>query len=210
MRLYVYDHCPFCTRARLALGLKKLPFDLSIIMEGDVETPTRLIGKKMVPILETADGSHMGESLDIVHYVDGLSGPRLFEGTDAALDAWAKDAWPVILKLVIPRFTKGDFPELATPHAREAYRLREEQAFGDLEALMAGTPDFIAALAPKLEALAPLLAGRTAPSLSDITLWPLLRALSLVKGLPFPAAVFAYMKRLETDGGVPLLFDQAR
>ncbi|GGF89230.1 glutaredoxin 2 [Azorhizobium oxalatiphilum] len=209
MKLYVYDHCPFCTRARLAFGLKKQPFDLAIIMEGDVETPTRLVGKKMVPILQKDDGTSMGESLDIVAYVDGLSGERLFAGKDEAVDAWAKDAWPLLLKLIIPRFTKGDFPELATPEAREAYRLREEKAFGDLEALMAGTPGFIAELGPKLEALASLLEGRTAVSLSDITLWPLLRSLSIVKGVSFPTPVFVYMKRLESEGGVPLLFDQA-
>ena len=25
MKLYVYDHCPFCVRARMIFGLKNLP-----------------------------------------------------------------------------------------------------------------------------------------------------------------------------------------
>lgn len=25
MKLYVYDHCPFCTKARMIFGLKSLP-----------------------------------------------------------------------------------------------------------------------------------------------------------------------------------------
>jgi glutaredoxin 2 len=66
MKLYIYEHCPFCARARMIFGLKGLPVDLQVIMEGDVETPIRLIGKKVVPILEKADGTFMSESLEIV------------------------------------------------------------------------------------------------------------------------------------------------
>lgn len=73
MKLYVYEHCPFCIRARMIFGLKQIDFDLGIIMEGDIDTPTKMIGKKMVPILQKDDGSYMGESLDIVSYVDQLS-----------------------------------------------------------------------------------------------------------------------------------------
>ena len=28
MNLYVYDHCPFCVRARMIFGLKNLPVEL--------------------------------------------------------------------------------------------------------------------------------------------------------------------------------------
>ncbi|VTP68106.1 Glutaredoxin-2 [Leclercia adecarboxylata] len=28
MKLYVYEHCPFCIRARMIFGLKKVPFEL--------------------------------------------------------------------------------------------------------------------------------------------------------------------------------------
>ncbi|WP_127088224.1 glutaredoxin 2 [Aquabacter cavernae] len=209
MRLHIYEHCPFCTRARLAFGLKDVPVDLSVILEGDAETPIRMIGKKAVPILEKDDGSFMGESLDIVRFVDHLGTP-LFDGpADPALDAWIDDAWKPGLKLFIPRFTKGDFAEMATPDAREAYRAREERAFGDLDALMADTPALLAQMQPKLDALAPLLEGRSAIGISDIKLWPVLRSLSIVKGLTFPAPVRAYAEDLSVRGKVPLLFDQA-
>ncbi|TCQ97970.1 glutathione S-transferase N-terminal domain-containing protein [Neorhizobium sp. JUb45] len=59
MKLYIYEHCPFCTRARLALGVKNIPYETVIVMEGDAETPTRLIGKKAVPILERPDELHL-------------------------------------------------------------------------------------------------------------------------------------------------------
>lgn len=210
MKLYIYEHCPFCTRARMIFGLKGLPVELEVIMEGDAETPTRLIGKKAVPILTKDDGSHMGESLDIVRYVDSLGTPLLTAAQDPALDAWGKDAWSPALKLFIPRFTEGDFAELVTPQAREAYRLREEKAFGDLDALRAQTPALLEELNDKLNALDPLLRDRNEVGYSDITLWPVLRSLSIVKGLQFPEAVRSYMDRLAVHSGVPLLFGQAR
>ena len=210
MKLYIYEHCPFCSRARLALGLKDLAFETVVVMEDDAATPTRLVGKKAVPILEKPDGAHMGESLDIVRYIDTLGTPMFDGAPEVALDAWGDAAWPLALKLFIPRFTEGDFAELATPAAREAYRQREERAFGDLDALRADSARYIGKMNTKLETLAPLLAGREAIGISDVKLWPILRSLSIVDGLQFPPAVRAYMERLAAAGKVPLLFEQAR
>lgn len=209
MKLYIYEHCPFCTRARLALGMKNIPYETVIVMEGDAETPTRLIGKKAVPILERPDGSHMGESLDIVHFIDQLETP-IFDGpANEALDAWGTDAWRLGLKLFIPRFTKAQFAELATPQAREAYRLREEKAFGNLDDLLADSPAFVTEMNVKLKVLAGLLDSHHVSGISDIKLWPILRSLSIVKGLEFPSAVQGYMETIEKAAGVNLLFDQA-
>lgn len=52
MKLFIYQHCPFCLRAQMIVGLKSLPVDIDIIMEGDAETPTRMVGRKVVPILQ--------------------------------------------------------------------------------------------------------------------------------------------------------------
>ena len=78
MKLHVYDHCPYCVRARMALGLKGIPFEMRVQLNDDEATPISMIGKKMLPILEDAEG-FMGESLDIVAKVDAMTGPRLFE-----------------------------------------------------------------------------------------------------------------------------------
>ncbi|WP_367598493.1 glutaredoxin 2 [Pseudomonas fulva] len=209
MKLYIYEHCPFCTRARMIFGLKGLPVDLRVIMEGDAETPTRLIGKKAVPILEKDDGTHMGESLDIVRYVDAIGTPILVAPQSEALDAWVKEVWPTALKLFIPRFVEGDFAEVATPAARQAYRLREEHAFGNLDELRNITPMLVGQIEPMLEALEPLLT-RKVIGINDITLWPVLRSLSIVGAVTFPDAVRAYMDRLSQECGVPLLFEQSR
>ena len=39
MKLYIYEHCPFCTRARMIFGLKSLPVELSVVLEGDARGP---------------------------------------------------------------------------------------------------------------------------------------------------------------------------
>lgn len=206
MKLYIYEHCPFCTRARMMVGLKRLPVTTEVIMEGDAETPIRLIGKKAVPILRKEDGSRIGESLDIVRYLDSLGPTALLAPQDPALDAWVKEVWPTALKLFIPRFVEGDFAEIATPEARQAYRQREERAFGELEMLREATPKLLASIQPMLEALAPLVAERKVLGINDITLWPVLRSLSIVREIEFPKLVRDYMERLSESCGVPLLF----
>ncbi|MCG8708182.1 glutaredoxin 2 [Brenneria sp. 4F2] len=210
MKLFIYEHCPFCVRARMIFGLKAIPFDLSVIMEGDVATPTRMVGRKVVPILQKDDGSFMPESMDIVHYVDNLHGPAIADQpVDAAIDAWCKAASGAIFKLAVPRFTKADFKELATPEAREAYRLREEKAFGDLDALLADTPTLVAEVQRQLERLEPLLAEKRDIATADFVLFPVLRCLSIVKSISFGPHTASYLKRLADASQVDLLTDLA-
>ena len=69
--VYVYDHCPFCVRVRLAFGLKGLKHEVRFLANDDIPTPTKLIGKKIAPIFtDEINGVKMGESLDIIEFVD--------------------------------------------------------------------------------------------------------------------------------------------
>lgn len=210
MKLFIYQHCPFCLRAQMIVGLKSLPVDIDIIMEGDAETPTRMVGRKVVPILQKEDGSYMPESMDIVHYLDSKQVPQVATGTvDAAIEAWCKQVSKSAFNLAVPRFTKGDFAELATPAAREAYRLREEKAFGDLEQLIADTPALLADVEPQLAALEPLVAERDTIDVTDFILFPVLRSLTIVKNIHFGDQVQAYLARVAGATGVSLLTEQA-
>ena len=53
----------------MALGLLNLPFKSVVLSYADEVTPVKLIGKKMLPILE-ANGIVMNESLDIMAFLD--------------------------------------------------------------------------------------------------------------------------------------------
>jgi hypothetical protein len=48
--LYVYDHCPFCVRVRLALGIKNVKHSVVFMANDDIPIPTKLVGKKIAPI----------------------------------------------------------------------------------------------------------------------------------------------------------------
>ena len=70
--LHLYDHCPFCIRVELVLGWKNIPYERKLYGYGDIEGPTKIIGKKMLPVLEYHDETgakkYMGESLDIISF----------------------------------------------------------------------------------------------------------------------------------------------
>ncbi|MBY4952672.1 glutathione S-transferase N-terminal domain-containing protein [Pantoea sp. DY-17] len=93
MKLYIYEHCPFCVRARMIFGIKKIPFELRVMSEADAETPTSMVGKKIAPILEKDDGTFMAGSRDIVHYVDGQCGGRFLKGTGNASSVNSRLSW---------------------------------------------------------------------------------------------------------------------
>ena len=48
--VYVYDHCPFCVRVRLALGIMNVKHNVNFLGNDDIATPTKLVGKKIAPI----------------------------------------------------------------------------------------------------------------------------------------------------------------
>ncbi len=52
--VYAYDHCPFCVRVRLALGIKNVKHNVVFLQNDDIPTPTKLIGKKIAPIFVSA------------------------------------------------------------------------------------------------------------------------------------------------------------
>lgn len=69
LTLYHYVHCPFCIRVRMAAGLLQTPYKSVVVPYDDEETPIKLTGKKMLPIM-VIDGKAMNESLDIMAAID--------------------------------------------------------------------------------------------------------------------------------------------
>ena len=46
MKLYIYDHCPFCVRARMIFGLRNVPVEEIVLLNDDEATAIGLIGTK--------------------------------------------------------------------------------------------------------------------------------------------------------------------
>lgn len=215
MRLFVFDHCPFCVRALLAAGLKSVPVEVKYILEDDLETPTKMIGKQMVPILEYAEGKYMPESLDIVKYLDENHGESILtEIQNPLIDVWINEHFMPVNKYVMPRYATMSFPEFATESARNTYITRHEAYFGSFDELLAQSSGYKILIEKALVELTALLdidhLEAKKYSLDDILLFPLLRALTSVKDLVFPEKVLQYTKILSERGNLPLYFDQAR
>ncbi|OCX63089.1 glutaredoxin, GrxB family [Thioclava sp. SK-1] len=206
MKLFVYDHCPFCTRARMPFGLKNIPLELQILANDDEATPISMVGAKMVPILETGDG-YMGESLDIVAYLDALDDRPIFGGTvSSGLAQWLSDMSPLIAKLTIPRTPEPIYPEFETASARAYFTQKKQQSMGvQFDALLAQSDTLFAQMEQGLRALVPMLPKAEAPSIDDIHLFPVLRSLSMLQDLDIPPQVAAYRKIVSQACGVPLV-----
>ncbi|MBE0148367.1 glutaredoxin 2 [Serratia fonticola] len=212
MKLFIYDHCPFCVKARMIFGLKDLPVRLVTLLSDDEITPISMIGKKMAPILQKDDGSYLPESMDIVHYVDNLDGKPLLTGkTNPAITAWLQYTATYVNKLLLPRFANADFEEFATDNARRYFSDKKQAASGDFAVLLADSADLIAQLEQDLATLSPLIQSSEAVngtlSEDDIHLFPLLRSLSIVAGVALPDNVEAYRNRMAQRVDIPLLFD---
>ncbi|PVZ85051.1 glutaredoxin [Serratia sp. S1B] len=212
MKLFIYDHCPFCVKARMIFGLKNLPVRLVTLLNDDEHTPVSMIGQKMVPILQKDDGSYMPESMDIVHYVDNLDGkPVLIGKTNPAISEWLKQTSRFSGKLLFPRIANADFEEFATDSARCYFTEKKQAVAGDFATLLADSADYIVQLEEALQQLSPLIQSPDAVngtlSEDDIHLFPLLRSLSIVAGVTLPNNVEAYRNRMAQRSDIPLLFD---
>ncbi len=154
MKLYIYDHCPYCLKARMIFGLKNIPVELHVLLNDDAETPTRMVGQKQVPILQKDDSRYMPESMDIVHYVDKLDGKPLLTGKRSpAIEEWLRKVNGYANKLLLPRFAKSAFDEFSTPAARKYFVDKKEASAGNFADLLAHSDGLIKNISDDLRAL---------------------------------------------------------
>ena len=216
MKLYVYDHCPFCTRARMAAALRGVATELVYLPNDDENTPIRLIGAKQLPILQKEDGSHMGESLDIVRYFYRQDSSALDEAVRSEIQAWVDAFGDWGYRLIMPRSVQLDLPEFAA-ESSVAYFKAKKEAFleASFEQLLQETPRYLAQAQEALRVLDGLIAPNadyangTHLSMEDILVFPLLRNLSMVKGAAYPDNVAHYVRAMSQAAKIPLFFDRA-
>ncbi|HAW4050892.1 TPA: glutaredoxin 2 [Escherichia coli] len=214
MKLYIYDHCPYCLKARMIFGLKNIPVELHVLLNDDAETPTRMVGQKQVPILQKDDSRCMPESMDIVHYVDKLDGKPLLTGKRSpAIEEWLRKVNGYANKLLLPRFAKSAFDEFSTPAARKYFVDKKEASAGNFADLLAHSDGLIKNISDDLRALDKLIVKPNAVngelSEDDIQLFPLLRNLTLVAGINWPSRVADYRDNMAKQTQINLLSSMA-
>merc|ERR1711937_577883 len=196
-KVYAYDHCPYCVRVRLGLGLKNVKHEVVFMANDDIKTPTGLIGKKIAPIFEIPDEQLiMGESMDIIKKVDAEEkyGPTGFFAakTDRKdISAWQKSVKDLLRLLHRPRYMAASLPEFQQKDSRDYF--------------IAGHP------VPPFDKLEDLIYSDTACSegglgYDDIDLWSRLRSVTIVDGAKFGPKTLAYLNNLSEAGDIPLYF----
>lgn len=210
MKLYIYEHCPFCVKARMIFGLKNIPVELVVLLNDDEETPTRMVGQKVAPILQKDDSRYLPESMDIVHYVDNLDHKPLLTGArNPAIEEWLRKVNGYVNRLLLPRIAKAPFDEFSTPEARAYFTKKKEASIGSFEEHMAHSAGLIKNISDDLRNLDKLIQLPNAVngelSEDDIHLFPLLRNLTLVAGVDFPTRVADYRDNMAKQTQVNLL-----
>ncbi len=211
MKLFIYDHCPYCVKARMIFGLKNIPFTLITLLNDDEKTPISMIGKKMVPILEIESGKFMPESMDIVQFIDKQSSPNLIsKEEDPSLLQILNQARTPYYSLVMPRWVQSEMEEFKTPSSRKYFQNKKEQMIGPFSSALEKTKEF------KIEILAILteienkitekntwyLGNQI--SFNDFHLFAFLRSLTIVKDLSFPFKLEKYTKYCSEKSQIPL------
>ena len=218
MTLYIYDHCPYCVKARMILGYKNIDFKLVTLLNDDEKTPIKLIGQKMVPILSIDETTHLPESLDIVSYINSKHDQNIFldeeQKLDEPLSAWLTESRSYVYLLAMPRWIRADLLEFKTDSSIKYFTHKKENYIGPFNEHMKNSKDLIKSANEHLLKLEDLLTEGSdfyfnSPSLNDIHLYPTLRSLTVTKGMAYPKKVLSYMKAQEFLTKIPLHLDRA-
>lgn len=216
MKLFLFHHCPFCVKAVMAAGYKKLDVEWVFLQNHDVDARIEKVGANMVPILQKEDGSYMAESLDIVAYLDAAN-PQLPAITaakhDQQIKQWLTNSMPSISPLLYPRWLKVELPEFQTAEAKAWFTKNKTSLISmSFEEALSRTPEFLAQANSALTKLTWLELPSTRQQLlsyDDINLYPFLRNLTVVKGIVFPSIVRQYIDEVTQLTGTPLYDDVA-
>lgn len=214
MKLYIYDHCPFCVRARMIFGVRDVAVEQIVLLNDDEATPIGMIGAKQVPILQKDNGEYMGESLDIVAYVNELAGFSDLSPAREAVEAWVQGVGMTVNALVAPRYVQVELPEFTTPSAIDYFVQKKELSFGNFAENLAKTDEWLAAMHQALLVLSELLISENFANgedfgLDDVLIFPILRNLTIVRGIQFPSNVLNYLQNMAQKTKVNTYFDVA-
>lgn len=233
--VYVYDHCPFCVRVRLALGLKNIKHTLHFLANDDVVTPTKLVGKKVAPILQWND-LILPESMEIVKFLDEDErfGPThlIAPATERQdLKEWQQRVQDLLRRLQRPRYVAtGLLPEFQQLDGRHAFvanhplpgfgksewKAMELSAQLELyaETMAADPAADIEELNRQLVALNDIVfckehCSEGGVSYDDIDLFSRLRSITIIRDVQWPAKLRAYMDHFAHLADIPLYDEMA-
>ena len=213
MKLYYYEHCPFSARVRMVLNLKGIEAEREVLPADDEQTISHLIGKHQIPVLVRDDGTPIADSVEIAKYLDGFDGqPMIREPDTPALHDWLEPFVSNLQYLGYPRWTQIGLEEFASPSAYAHFREKKTESIGNFETALENTEAKareVSAQLQRLTQVADLTPTHEQPRWDDVTLFPMLRSLSVVKAVEWPEDVRAYTVTQAQRCGLDTFFDRA-
>jgi glutaredoxin 2 len=199
LELYHYVHCPYCVRVRLSLGFLGLSYRSIVVRYDDEQTPSSLIGKKMLPIM-TFDGKAIPESLDIIRMLDVNDTLSSSAGPSAELESLLSELGNFIHNLTMPYWIwTPEFDE----KSREYFVKKKSLKRGPFSTLVRKRAEFeeplMKVLAQTAHKLMPFWNQRESMSISDIVLASHLWGLYVVPEFRFPQAWHDYLQRIRAS-----------
>ena len=202
MKLFVYEHCPYCVRVRVALALKGIDCDIEYLRDDDITGHVDKIGVKNVPILQKNDGTYMGESLDIIDYIDGLLGDKIFmdKTINSEIESLYSEIRLAFSALVFSYTHLLNFPEIDTEASKKYYvnRFLNKLPYDTLESLVADRENLKQKVAPYLEKISMLLnkdsamVGNTM-GINEVLLFSPLFTITAVEDIILPQKLSVYL-----------------
>ena len=211
MKLYAYDHCPFCTRVRFITGIKNIPIDVRYLLWDDEQTLTQLVGKKVVPIFDDGEGTVLADSLAIVAWLDNHCGEPILQAENRPeVDAWLSDAMLPLQKIGYPRWPTLLLPEFQAASARDAWKAAKQSEINGFDEALAETPALVEPIFTLFERAQALLGdaidAQHPVSYTEIKLFTVLRGFTCEPSLRWPQALRKWLDLRSRHSAVPLFW----
>jgi len=184
----------------MVLGFLNLPFESIVLPYDDEETPIRLAGKKMLPIMDFGDGFITNESLIIIEHLDkndSLKTSLLKGDLKIPIEEMLNELGHNIHSLCMPHFIETkEFNE----KSREYFVKKKEAKRGPFKNLILNRDKFLEPLEEDLEILeeqlGPYFLGQEF-SIFDILIASHLWGLYLLPDFSFSETLDAYLQEVK-------------
>lgn len=210
MKLYIYEHCPFCVMTKMIFVLKNYPVEISYLLYDDIHGPMQMVGRKQLPILEYQQNRFMPESRDIINYIDTtIDKPKITLHDNEEIMEWISHVQRFIYRLTYPRWVNAPFPEFSTEEAKKYYRKKKDPSGGGFVSDLAD-PSLIQRTQKAIDCLEPLIKNyplldlKRQLSWNDFSLYSMLHSLSIIKGITYGVNVDRWRKKVSETCSIPL------
>lgn len=224
MKLYIYEHCPFCIRVRFfgqqlfseqALSQQSssqktnLQFEEVVVEYHDSDTPMQLVGKRSLPFLVKDDNTAMAESLDIMAYFASLANSQesLLPSQDI-LD-WQSAAFPLLQGIGYPRWPKLNLGEFNSAASKQMWLERKQTEDLNFAQLLTQTEQIASAVSEHLVKAEGLLAlsdnQSPLPLIDQAIIFSFLLGFYCEPQINWPPAVEKWLLAKSESLNIPLL-----